>query len=260
MILCWSVFEHSTRFYSVLLTIWNQITPEVENKALRWPYIRLRVVWVGLKFLLCSTDHVLHFSEHSKRFHSDRVKTDLLCWYILQSLYPSLMENNSRQLLFWHWRVSQHRRWKPTSDWLIPKEDEIKKKKQNISNSWQPLTFLHEQSRSRQQMHSIRVCHLREGWTNNVTTKRQGRCLFPFSCLFESYRKSRVKSPRNKDFIKAAIKGLLWSLFGHDYFNLNLQAVRVGGLTQSFKYASKRHCYDNIIFASIFQISYFLSI
>ena len=170
------------------------------------------------------------------------------------------MENNSRQLLFWHWRVSQHRKWKPTSDWLIPKEDEIKKKKQNISNSWQPLTFLHEQSRSRQQMHSITVCHLREGWTNNVTTKRQGPCLFPFSCLFESYRKSRVKSPRNKVFIKAAIKGLLWSLFGHDYFYLNLQAVRVGGLTQSFKYASKRHCYDNIIFASIFQISFFLSI
>ena len=47
----------------------------------------------------------------------------------------------------------------------------------------------------------------------------------------------------------AAIKRLLSSLFGHDLFNLNLQAVRVGGLTQSFKYALKRHyCYDESIY------------
>ena len=32
--------------------------------------IRLRVFWVGVKFLLRSTDHVLNFSEHTKRFHS----------------------------------------------------------------------------------------------------------------------------------------------------------------------------------------------
>ena len=51
----------------------------------------------------------------------------------------------------------------------------------------------------------------------------------------------------------AAIKRLLSSLFGHDLFNLNLQAVRVGGLTQSFKYALKRHyCYDKSIYY-IFQ-------
>ena len=32
--------------------------------------IRLRVFWVGVNFLLRSTDHVLNFSEHNKRFHS----------------------------------------------------------------------------------------------------------------------------------------------------------------------------------------------
>ena len=46
----------------------------------------------------------------------------------------------------------------------------------------------------------------------------------------------------------AVIKRLLSSLFGHDLFNLNFQAVRVGGLTQSFKYALKRHCYDKSIY------------
>ena len=32
--------------------------------------IRLRVFWVGVNFLLRSTDHVLNFSEHNKCFHS----------------------------------------------------------------------------------------------------------------------------------------------------------------------------------------------
>ena len=52
-----------------------------------------------------------------------------------------------------------------SSDWLIPREEEIEKK-ENITNLRQPWTFLHEQSRSRQRMHNITVCHLRERWTN----------------------------------------------------------------------------------------------
>ena len=95
-------------------------------------------------------------------------------------------------------------------------------------------------------MHSITVYHLREGWTNNVKIKRQGRCVFSFHAYLihvVSLELSRLKKS------SAAIKRLLSSLFGHDLFNLNLQAVRVGGLTQSFKYALKRHyCYDKSIY------------
>ena len=215
--------------------------------------IRLRVVWVGLKFLLCSTDHVLHFSEH--RQWRQTFSVDIYYKACSRVLWKIIVDSFYFGIDVYHNTEDESR---PLIDWYR-KRMKLRKKAKYLQ-FMATVNILHEQSRSRQQMHSITVCHLREGWTNNVSTKRQGRCLFPFSCLFESYRKSRVKSPRNKVFIKAAIKGLLWSLFGHDYFNLNLQAVRVGGLTQSFKYTSKRHCYDNIIFASIFQISYFLSI
>ena len=69
-------------------------------------------------------------------------------------------------------------------------------------------------------------------------------CSHFHACLIHvvSLELSRLKKS------SAVIKRLLSSLFGHDLFNLNFQAVRVGGLTQSFKYALKRHCYDNSIY------------
>ena len=54
-------------------------------------------------------------------------------------------------------------------------------------------------------MHNITACHLRERRKNNVKITRQGRFLFSFLCLFDSRRKSRVKSLK-KVFVKAAIK------------------------------------------------------
>ena len=81
----------------------------------------------------------------------------------------------------------------PLIDWYRESRN-WKKKMENITYSWQPWTFLHEQSRTRQRMHNITVFHLRECWTNKVKMKRQGRCLFSFSCVFDSCRESRVIS------------------------------------------------------------------
>ena len=59
-------------------------------------------------------------------------------------------------------------------------------------------------------------------------------CSHFHACLIHvvSLELSRLKKS------SAAIKRLLSSLFGHDLFNLNLQA----------KYALKRHCYDKSIY------------
>ena len=70
-------------------------------------------------------------------------------------------------------------------------------------------------------------------------------CSHFHACLIHvvSLELSRLKKS------SAVIKRLLSSLFGFFFFLvLNFQAVRVGGLTQSFKYALKRHCYDKSIY------------